>query len=76
MCLRGYVGVCMHVPLCLFPCALFCSFVREFTVVENYAHRFQPLLRKKSFELLCHVKGIDMVYFCAQLNDKSDSVAF
>ena len=51
---------CMHVPLCLFPCALFCSFFRAFTVVGNYAHWFQPLLWKKSFELLCHVKCIMM----------------
>ena len=71
MCLRGYVGIYMHVPLCLFPCALFCSFVRAFTVVENYAHWFQPLLWKKSLKLVCHVKCIDMVYFWAQLHDKS-----
>ena len=57
------VGICrcMHVPLCMFPCALFCLFVHAFTVVENYAHWFQPLLWKKSFELLCHVKCKDMI---------------
>ena len=57
---------CMYVSLCLFPCALFCSFVRAFTVVENYA--------KNNLDFFVIIKSIDMVYFWAQLNDKSDLV--